>query len=108
MPVHIGCVLNVHTGRGVGVCEEEGGGEGQCDTPKPTPAHCTPTTRTTQNTQGGIVSSAHIGLSLGPRGSPKKPLDLAHFQFENRSRTICSRFLQSRALPDETAEIQQS
>ena len=34
-------------------------------------------------------------------GSPKKPLDLTHFKFENRSSTGCSRFLQSFALPDE-------
>ena len=41
-----------------------------------------------------------------PRGSPKKPLDLTHFQFENRSRTTCSRFLQSFALPDEAVKLQ--
>ena len=35
------------------------------------------------------------------RGSPKNPLDLTHFKFENRSNTACSRFLQSFALPDE-------
>ena len=46
--------------------------------------------------------------SLGPRDSPKKPLDLAHFQFENRSRTTCSRFLQSFAFPDEAVQLQLS
>ena len=38
---------------------------------------------------------AHVGLSLDPRSPPKKPLDLTRFQLENRSRTLCSRFLQS-------------
>ena len=41
------------------------------------------------------------GVLTCPRGPPKKPLDLSHFQFENRSRTTCSRFLQSFALPVE-------
>ena len=82
-------------------------------TPKPT--HCTPTTHnaqhTTQNTQGVIGSSAyqkfaHVRLSLDPRGSPKKPLDLTHSQFENRSRTTCSRFLQPFALLDKVVQLQ--
>ena len=51
---------------------------------------------------------AHAEFSLGPRGSPKKPLDLAHFQFENKTRTTCSRFLQSFALPDEAVQLQLS
>ena len=37
-----------------------------------------------------------------PRGgSPKKPLDLTHFKFENKSNTACSRFHELFALPDE-------
>ena len=38
---------------------------------------------------------------LFQRGSPKKPLNLIHFKFENKSNTACSRFLPSSALPDE-------
>ena len=102
----------------------------------PTPTHCTPkphTThkRTTHNTQharwhrvqlgrferthGGEVEGhrqfclpkfAHVGLSLDRRGSPKKPLDLTRFQCEKRSRTTCSRFLQSFALPGKAVEFQ--
>ena len=34
-------------------------------------------------------------LTWSQRGSPKKPLDHTHFQFENSSRTTCPRFLQS-------------
>ena len=49
---------------------------------------------------------AHVGLSLDPRGSPKKPLDLTRFQFENRSRTTRCRFLQQFALPGEAVELQ--
>ena len=95
------------------VCVGEEGERGQRDTPTPTRTHCTPTTHnaqrtnaqhTTQNTQGDrqfcLPKICHVGLSLGSRGSPKKPLDLKHFQFENRSRTTCPRFLQSSALPD--------
>ena len=37
-------------------------------------------------------------LTWSQRGSPKNPLDHTHFQFENRSRTTCHRFLQSFAL----------
>ena len=48
---------------------------------------------------------AHEGLS---RASPKKPLDLTHFQFENRPTITCSRVLQSFALPDEAVELQLS
>ena len=108
-----GGVLNVHTGRGVCVCGGgggEGGGWVQRDTP--TPTHCTPTTHThthneqTHNTQHRtrkVASSKfdHVGLSLDPRGSPKKPLDLIHVQFEKRSRTTCPRVLQSFALLEE-------
>ena len=43
-----------------------------------------------------------------PRGPPKKPVDLTHFQFENRSRATRCRFLQSFAVPDEAVQFQQS
>ena len=49
---------------------------------------------------------AHVGLSRGPQVQQKKPLDLTHSRFENRSRTTCPRFLQSFALPDEAVELQ--
>ena len=69
--------------------------------------------RTTHNTEHArwhrqfcLPKFAHVGLSLDPRGSPKKPLDLIHFQFENRSRTTCPRFLQSFALPGEAVQFQ--
>ena len=52
-----------------------------------------------------IPRKAHVEFSLGPRRSPKKPLDLTNFQFENTSRTTCSRFLQPFALPDENCSI---
>ena len=47
-----------------------------------------------------LTKFAHVELSHDPRGSPKKPLDVTRFQFDNRSRTTCSRFLKSFALPD--------
>ena len=50
---------------------------------------------------------AHVGLSLDPRGPPKKPMDLTHFQFENRSRATRCRFLQSFAVPDRAVQFQQ-
>ena len=40
------------------------------------------------------------------RGPPKKPMDLTHFQFENRSRATRCRFLQSFAVPDEAVQFQ--
>ena len=43
------------------------------------------------------------------RGSPpKKRKNLTHFQFENRSRTTCSRFLQTFAVPDKVVQLQLS
>ena len=56
-----------------------------------------------------VVCLVYVWLWCVPRGvshfsqsgSPKKPLDLSHFKFENRSNTACSRFLLSFALPDE-------
>ena len=51
---------------------------------------------------------AHVWLSRAPEVHQKKPLDVTHFQFENRSNTACSRFFQSFALPDEAVELQLS
>ena len=45
---------------------------------------------------------------LAPQVHRKKPLDLTHSKFENRSRTTRSRVLQSFALPDEPVHFQQS
>ena len=53
-----------------------------------------------------VPQFAHVGLSLDPRGSPKKPLYLTRFQFEDRSRTTCSRFQQSFALLDKVVQLQ--
>ena len=68
--------------------------------------------RTTQHArchrQFCLPKFAHVGCSLDHRGSPKKPLDLTHVQLENRSRTTCSRFLQSFALPDKVVQLQLS
>ena len=68
-----------------------------------------------------LPRKAHVEFSLGPRedhqrnrwitcfrGSQKKPLDLTHFQFENRSKTTCPRFLQSTALPDKGVQLRLS
>ena len=60
-----------------------------------------------------IVSSAyqkfaHVGLSRAPEVHHKKPLDLTHLRFENRSRTTRSRFLQSFALHDKAVQLQLS
>ena len=70
--------------------------------------------RSTHNTEHArwhrqfcLPKFAQVCLSLDPRGSPKKPLDLIHYQFENRSRTTCPRFLQSFALPDTAVQFQQ-
>ena len=49
---------------------------------------------------------AHVGLSLASEAHQKNPLDLTHIQFENKSRTTRSRFLQSFALPDKAVELQ--
>ena len=51
---------------------------------------------------------AHVRLSLDPRGSPKKPLDLTRFQFENRSRTTRCHLVQSSVLPDKDVQLQLS
>ena len=60
---------------------------------------------------GGKVSSPVLLTRICPRGfrgSPRKPLDLTHFQFENRLRTTCSRFLQPFALPGTAVRLQLS
>ena len=78
-------------------CGREEGG--QRDTP--TPTHCTPNRHThnaqrnnaqTNNSQHArwhrqfcLPKFAHVGLSLDPTGSPKKPLDVTHSNFENWS-----------------------
>ena len=57
--------------------------------------------------EGGVtISSAYQekptkSSHLAPQVHRKKPLDLTHSKFENRSRTTRSRVLQSFALPDE-------
>ena len=57
-----------------------------------------------ESTHGGhrqfcLPRTAHVGLSLGPTGSPKgNHWILPMFKFEKRSRTTCSRFLQSHPL----------
>ena len=55
-----------------------------------------------------VSSSVLLGSSLGPRGPPNKPMDLTHFQFENKSRATRCRFLQSFAVPDKAIQFQQS
>ena len=61
---------------------------------------------------GVVASSAYLNLPTEcftcPRGSPKKPLDLTHFKFENKSNTARPRFLQSFVLPQHTVELQLS
>ena len=62
-----------------------------------------PTTHTTHNTQHRTrkVASSFLltkscqrrFITFDPRSSQKKPLDLKHFQFENRSRKTCHRFI---------------
>ena len=66
------------------------------------------------DTQGGGSSSVLL-TNICPRrvitcfrGSPKKPLDLFHFKFENRSRTTCSRFLKSFAFPDKAVILMET
>ena len=63
--------------------------------------------------RGVTVSSAYQekptkSSHLAPQVHRKKPLDLTHSKFENRSRTTRSRVLQSFALPDEPVHFQQS
>ena len=49
---------------------------------------------------------AHVGLITCPTGSTKKPMDLTHLKFENNSRTTCSPFLRTLALPHGAVELQ--
>ena len=55
-----------------------------------------------------LANSCPRGVITCFRGSPKKLLDLTHFQFENRSRTTCSQFHHSFALPGNAVQSQQS
>ena len=83
-------------------------------------AWCRYTRRRFECTHGGVLDG-HTGSSpvllakksprgviTCSRGSPKKPLDHTHFQFDNRSTKTCSRFLQSFALPDEAVQLKLS
>ena len=58
----------------------------------------------TSNSPLSEKSSRRV-LTWRQRGSPKKPLDQTHFQFENRSRTTWPLFLHSFALPDEAVQF---
>ena len=60
--------------------------------------------------EGGwsLPKIAHVGLSRASEVHHKKPLDLTHLRFENRSRTTRSRFLQSFAIPDKAVQVQLS
>ena len=51
---------------------------------------------------------AHAELSRDPDIHQKKPLYLTHLKFENRSRTTCSRFLRSFAVPDKAVALELS
>ena len=48
---------------------------------------------------------AHRVITCFREPHRKKPLDLTHSRFENRSKITCSRVLQSFALPDEAVEL---
>ena len=101
-----GDVLDVHMGRGrfERTHGERGGGGEKGGGGQHTPTHTrqhphiahqqhtrrTTHKRTTRNTEHArchrqfcLPKFAHVGLSLDPNGSPMKPLDLTHFQFEN-------------------------
>ena len=58
------------------------------------------THKTTHNTTHSSPKFVHVGLLRASEVHQKQALDLTHFQFENRSRTTCCRFLQSFALPE--------
>ena len=53
-----------------------------------------------------LPRTAHVGLSLGAKFTESNHWMLPMFKFEKRSRTTCSRFLQSFALPDKTVKQQ--
>ena len=62
--------------------------------------------------QGGhrqfcLPKFAHVGLSRASDVHRRNPWIFPIFKFEKRSRTTCSRFLQSFALPDEAVQFQQ-
>ena len=58
-------------------------------TPPSMCACCRHTRGRFESTHGGVFEFTHARrvLTWSQRGSPKKPVDLHHFQFENRSRT---------------------
>ena len=59
---------------------------------------------------GRVSSPALLTKNLATWGyhlAPDTKETLTHFQFENRSRTTCSRFLQSSALPGKAVQFQQ-
>ena len=64
-----------------------------------------------ESTHGGsspvlLTRKAHVGSSRASEVHRKQPLNVAMFKFEKRSRTTCSRFLQSFALPDKAVKLQ--
>ena len=63
----------------------------------------TPHTHTAHRTK-----MAHVELSRALQRFTKVAIGCYPLEFENRSRTTCSRFLQSFALPDEPVELQLS
>ena len=67
----------------------------------------------TRRAGGVIVSSAyqnfaHVGLSRASEVHQRNPTFFPIFKFKNRSRTTCSPFLQSFALPDKVVQLQLS
>ena len=100
LKMHTGCVCHIHHRAGT-MC-----------------AWCRYTRVRFECTHGGVFESTHGWsspvlfakkssrrvLTWPQRGSPKKPLDHTHFQFETRSRTTCPRFIQSFALPDKAVQ----
>ena len=97
-----GDILNGHT-EGFSACHTTTQHNTQHTTHNNTQQHTT--THKTQDTrqhttQHSSPKFAHVGLLRASEVHQKKPLDLTHSRFENRSRTRCCRFLQSFALPE--------
>ena len=53
-----------------------------------------------------LTKFAHVGLSRASEVHQRNPWIFPISKFENKSRTTCSRFLQSFALPDEAVKLQ--